>query len=119
MLSDPQSVTYNAGSVSLPLLSRTGRTALYTSADGSLSLDVAHNVRSSRMTSLIKLTHKKVTADPLVPANNRPYNLSVHVVVNRPYDSGYTNTEAQLVYDALVALVGNSTFKGKILGGES
>jgi hypothetical protein len=119
MLTDPQSVTYNAGSVSLPSMSRTGRVSQYVAADGSLTLDVAHTNRANRTQSLIKLTHKKITADPLVPANNRPYNLSVHLVVNRPLDAGYTNTEAQLVYDALVALVGNATFKGKILGGES
>lgn len=119
MLSDPQSVTYNGASVSLPLISRTGRASTYASADGSLTLDIAHTVRNSREQSLVKLTQKKVTADPLIPANNRPYNMTVHVVVNRPYDMGYTDAEAQLVYDALVALVGGSTFKGKILGGES
>jgi hypothetical protein len=40
-------------------------------------------------------------------------------VVNRPFNVGYTDAEAQLVYDALLAFCTNATNKGKILAQES
>lgn len=118
-LADPTVVTYNAVATNLPRIKTDGRSSTYASADGSLVLDVSHTVRSGRESSLIKLTHKKTTSDPLFPSQNRPYTMSVHLVVNRPFDQGYSDADATLVYDALVALVGGATFKGKIMGGES
>jgi hypothetical protein len=118
-LSDPTVVTYNAVATNLARTNVAGRASTYTSADGTLTLDVSHTVRSGRESALIKLTHKKTTTDPLFPSQNRPYTMSVHAVVNRPFDQGYSDAEATLVYDALTALLANATFKGKIMGGES
>lgn len=118
-LADPQSVTYNGSAVSLPRISSTGRTSEYASADGSLTLTLSHQVVRGREQALVKLVHQKVTADPLVPSQNRPYSATVHFVINRPFNVGYSDAEVALVHDALIALLGNSTFKGKVLGGES
>lgn len=118
-LADPQSVTYDGSPVSLARISSTGRTSLYASADNSLNLELSHQVVSGREKTLVKLTHTKITADPLIPATNRPYNMAVHIVINRPYNVGYSDADVQLVLDALLALAGNATFKGKILNGES
>lgn len=118
-LSDPQSVTYDGAPVSLPRISSQGRSTQYASADGSLVLDVSHKVVRNREQTLVKLQHSKVTSDPMIPTNNRPYDASVHFVINRPYNVGYSDAEMQLVLDALTGLAANATFKGKVLGGES
>lgn len=118
-LGDPTIVTYNAVATNLVRMSTTGRASNYASADGALSLDVSHTVRNNKESSLIKLTHKKTTADPLFPAQNRPYAMSTHLVIARPHDQGYSDAEALLVYDCLTALLANATFKAKIMGGES
>lgn len=118
-LGDPQSVTYDGASVSLPRISSQGRSAQYASSDGALVADVSHKVVRNREQTLVKLTHSKITADPMIPTNNRPYDASVHIVINRPYNVGYSDAEMQLVLDALLGLVGGATFKAKVLGGES
>jgi len=118
-LSDPTSVTYNAVATNLARINVSGRSSQYASADGSLVLDVSHSVKGNKEGALVRLTHKKTSSDPLFPSQNRPYTMSVHCVVNRPYDQGYSDAEATLVYDCLVALIGNATFKGKIMAGES
>lgn len=118
-LSDPTTVTYNAVATSLARISASGRSSTYASADGSLVLDVSHSVKGAKEGSLVKLTHKKTSTDPLFPAQNRPYTMSVHAVVNRPHDQGYSDAEATLVWDALSALLASAPFKAKIMGGES
>jgi hypothetical protein len=118
-LSDPTSVTYNAVATNLARINVQGRSSTYSSADGALTLDISHTVRGAKESALVKLTHKKTTSDPLFPSQNRPYTMSVHAVVSRPFDQGYSDAEATLVYDALTALLSNATFKGKIMGGES
>lgn len=118
MFTDPISVTYNSVATSLPRVSMQGRSAVYESADNALRLTITHS-NGKRERSEVRLDHQKTTADPLDPTKNRPYNLSVYLVVNRPANIGYTDAEAQLVYDALTAFVSNATNRGKILGQES
>jgi len=119
LLADPTVVTYNSVATNLARINVQGRSSTSASADGALTLDVSHTVRSGRESSLVKLTHKKTTSDPLFPSQNRPYTMSVHLVMNRPFDQGYSDAEATLVYDALTAWLTNATNKGKIMGGES
>ena len=118
MLSDPNSVTYNAVATSLPKVDSGNRRGVYESADNTLRLTVTHT-NGKRERSEVRLDHKKNATDPLDPTRNRPYDMSVYLVVNRPFNVGYTDAEAQLVYDALVAWVSNATNKGKILAQES
>lgn len=118
MLTDPQSITYNGVATSLPRVSTAGRSSTYESADGSLRLTVTHT-NGRRERSEIRIDHTKVSSDPLFPSQNKPYSLSVYGVVNRPLNTGYTDAEAQLVYDALVGLMADTTFKAKFLGQES
>jgi hypothetical protein len=118
MFTDPLSVTYNAVATSLPKVDSGNRRGVYESADNTLRLTVSHT-NGKRERSEIRLDHKKNAADPLDPTRNRPYDMSVYVVVNRPFNVGYTDAEAQLVYDALLAFCTNATNKGKILAQES
>lgn len=117
MFADPSSVTYNAVATSMPKVDTGNRRGVYESADNALKLTISHS-NGKRERSEVRLDHQKTAADPLDPSRNRPYDMSVYLVVNRP-PFGYTDAEAQLVYDALVAFVNNSTNKAKILGQES
>lgn len=118
MLSDPQSITYNGAATSLPRVSTQGRSSTYESSDGSLRLTVTHT-NGRRERSEVRLDHTKVSSDPLFPSQNKPYNMTVYGVVNRPLNLGYTDAEAQLVYDALIGLMTDATFKAKFLGQQS
>ena len=118
MFSDPSSVTYNSVATSMPKVDSGNRRGVYESADNTLRLTIAH-ANGKRERSEVRLDHKKTIADPLDPTKNRPFDMSVYLVVNRPANYGYTDAEATLVYDALVAFVTNATNKAKILGQES
>nr|UJQ85994.1 MAG: hypothetical protein 2 [Leviviridae sp.] len=119
MFNDPSSVTYNTVATSMPKVDTGNRRGVYESADNTLRLTISH-ANGKRERSEVRLDHKKTAADPLDPTKNRPYDMSVYLVVNRPANGiGYTDAEAQLVYDALTAFITNTTNRGKILGGES
>lgn len=117
MFSDPTSVTYNSVATSMPKVDTGNRRGVYESADDALRLSIAH-ANGKRQRSEVRLDHHKTAADPIDPTKNRPYDMSAYFVLNRPV-TGYTDAEAQLVYDALVAFVTNATNKAKILGQES
>lgn len=116
-LADPQSVTYNAVATNLDQIFRSGQNSSYKSADGALTLSLAHS-GGRRLRSEVRLKHSKTIADPLNPSTNRPYDCDVYLVINRP-PAGYTNAEVQLIHEALVGLLGNATFKPKFIGGQS
>ncbi len=118
MFSDPLSVTYNAVATSLPKVIAGNRSGVYESADNTLRLTISHS-NGKRERSEIRLDHRKNATDPLDPTKLRPYDMSVYAVVNRPAGVGYTDAEAQLVYDALLAFASVSGNKTKFLGQES
>jgi hypothetical protein len=118
MFTDPLSVTYNAVATSMPKVDTGNRRGVYESADNTLRLSITHS-NGKRERSEIRLDHKKNAADPLDPTRLRPYDMSVYLVVNRPSNTGYTDAEAQLVYDALLSFASVSGNKTKFLGQES
>jgi hypothetical protein len=117
MFSDPTTLTYNAVSTPMPKVDSGNRRGVYESADNALRLTISH-VNNKRERSEARLDHKKTAADPLDPSKNRPFDMSACFWINRPI-GGYTDAEAQLVYDALVAFITNASNKAKILGQES
>lgn len=118
-LTDPQSVTINAVPVSLPRVTTGENSAGYRSADGFVDMQISHTY-GRRNRHRIRLHHSKVAADPMSPALNRPFDMSVNVVFDVP-DVGYTATEAKQIVDALTAYLTASTGANvtKLLGGES
>lgn len=100
---DPQSVTINAVAQTLPRTGQGIRSGEFTKDDGNVKLEVAHSVgRNARERSQIKLTHRKIAADPLINDRSIQYSMSVYLVVDRPA-TGYTLTEAKQIGDALTA----------------
>jgi hypothetical protein len=119
MLADPQSVTINAVATSLPAIGRGVDTSAYQKDDGTVKLTVSHNY-GKRTRRTARLDFSKIAADPLISAQNIKYSMSAYLVIDLPI-TGFTNTEAKYIVDALTAyLTASSGAKvTAILGGES
>lgn len=117
--SDPNSVTINAVPVSLPRIGTSENGARYRSADGSTDMQIDHSY-GRRESHRVRLHHNKVSADPMSPALNRPFDEAVSLVINRP-DTGFTVAETKQLVDALTlwATANSGANITKLLGGES
>jgi len=118
MLTDPQSVTINAVANSLPRISTAVNSGSFQKDDTTVKLDVSHQY-GKRTRRLVKLTHSKIAADPLMSTNNR-YSMSVGLTIDTPV-TGYTVAEAKQVVDAVAAWLTASSGSNitKVLGGEN
>lgn len=119
MLTDPQSVTISGATSSLPRVSSGDNKSTYRSADGTVELFVSHAI-GRRHKRIVKISHQKVAPDPLYPAQNVPYSMSTHLVVDVP-PVGYSVAEAKAVVDGLIAALTASSgaLVTKLLGGEN
>jgi hypothetical protein len=117
MYSDPQSVTVNAVAQSMPRqgTSTPDRIGTFATADGTFQFDVRQNKTSNRFRREVRLTQKKVAADP-VSAVNKEVSTSVMIVVDEPR-WGFTDTELGYLTAALVTWF-STTNRDKLLGGE-
>lgn len=112
---DPQTVL----ATSLPRTGSGVSSGSFSDSAGTYKLDVSHQYgRRNRRT--IRLTHRKVAADPLIAAQNLEYSMSCYVVVDVP-PVGYTVAEAKVIVDGLVAYLTASTGARvtQLLGGEN
>lgn len=116
---DPQSVTISGTAVSLPRTSSGTNAGGFTSADGSVRLDVSSSY-GKRTRRTIRLTQSKISADPLIPSQNTRSSMSVYMVVDHPVN-GFTVTEEKALVDAFTAYLSASTGARvtQLLGGEN
>lgn len=116
---DPQTVTINAIANTLPRTSSGQNAGAFTKDDGNVKLEVSHS-SGKRTRRQLKLTHRKVAADPLLAGANVQYSMSTYIVVDTP-NVGYTIAEAKQVVDALVAYLTATTGARvtQLLGGEN
>ncbi len=116
---DPQTVTISAVANSLARTSSSVNAGVFTKDDGNVQLQVSH-AYGKRNRRLIKLTHSKVAADPLISAQNIKYSMSIGVTVDVPV-TGYTVAEAKAVIDGFIAYMSASSGLAitKLLGGEN
>lgn len=119
MLSDPQTVTINAVAQTLNRTSANNLSGSFAKDDGLVELTVSHT-RGKRNRHVIKLTHSKIAADPLLAGVNVKASMSVHTVIDGP-ETGYTNAEIKQVTDGYFALLAASSgaIVTKVLGNES
>lgn len=117
MFADPQSVTISTVAQSLP---RTGPNTVnggsFTKADGNLNLEISHTA-GSRFRHLIKLSLKKITADPLVPSQNIATTASAHIVIDLPRN-GLTVAEVAAMAAGLSGWATEANLT-KVISGES
>jgi hypothetical protein len=118
-LADPQSITIDAVTKSLPRTNVGNNSSEYTSADGltKLTLSSAYGKRNRRV---IRVDHSKVAADVFIPDTNALQSMSCYLVVDVP-KVGFTNAEAFEVYEGFKAIITASSDAAitKLLGGES
>ncbi len=115
MLADPQSVTINAVATSLPKTVNGTTQNVYTSADGNTAMTTKQNTTATRFRREVRLSQKKVAADP-ISGVNKELGVSVYLVIDEPR-AGFSDTEIGYLIDALKAW-STSTNYNKVLGGE-
>lgn len=117
MYADPQSVTVNGVAVSLPRQGSTqpDRLGTFATPDGTFTFDVRQNKTAQRFRREVRLTQKKVAADP-ISTLNKEISTSVILVVDEPR-WGFSDTELSYLTAAVVAWFTNAN-RDKLLGGE-
>lgn len=115
MLADPQSVTVNAVAISMPRTQQGVSQNLYTSADGNTFMTTKQNVTASRFRREVRLSQKKIAADP-ISAVNTEKGFSVYIVIDEPR-AGFSDAEIGYAIDALKAWLTSANYN-KVLGGE-
>jgi len=115
VLADPQSVTINAVATSLPKTLNGPTSNQYTSSDGNTSMVTKQNTTASRFRREVRLSQKKVAADP-ISGVNKELGVSVYLVMDEPR-AGFSDAEIGYLIDALKAWL-ISTNYNKVLGGE-
>ncbi len=116
---DPQSVTINAVAQTLPRVSSGIDSGSFQKDDASVKLSVSSTYgRRNRRT--IRLDHRKIAADPLMPSTNTLYTMSTYIVIDVP-PTGYTVAEQKQIVDGLTAYLTASSGARvtQILGGEN
>lgn len=117
--SDPQSITINGSTISLPRVSSGIGSSDYMSSDGLVKLSAQH-AYGRRTRRVLRLDHSKITSDPFIPTQNTKVSMSNYIVFDVPV-AGYSNTEAMQVYSGFKALFTGTSdaLVTKLLGGES
>lgn len=115
-LVDPQSVTVDSETKSLPRTGFSPNTGTFTSEDGNISLEVSHQ-QGSRIRHMVRLSDKRTVGNPLVPDQNLAVSMSSHLVIDMPRN-GYTVAE---IVDLSAALTAWATPENltKVVGGQS
>jgi hypothetical protein len=116
---DPQSVTINAVAQTLPRVSTEGSAGTFRKDDGNVELFVSHQY-GKRNRRVLRLTHRKIAADPLISSTSVIYSMSASLVLDIPV-TGYSVAEAKQIVDALTAYLTASSGARvtQILGGEN
>jgi len=119
MFTDPQSITVNAVASALPRTQTNQSGAVYSKDDGNLKLTIS-SAYGKRVRRTARVDARKTAADPLFPAQNTPYSMSVYIVADVP-PVGYTITEQKQLVDALTGWLTATSGANvtKLLGGES
>jgi len=116
---DPQSITISGVTTSLPRVSVGQRQSEYQSGDGLITLKASSAV-GNRIRRVLRVDHKKVSADVFVPDTNVSRSMSCYLVFDMPAN-GYTADDALAVYTGFNTAYTATTHAliTKLLGGES
>nr|UJQ86003.1 MAG: hypothetical protein 2 [Leviviridae sp.] len=115
MLADPQSVTVNAVAIPMPKTQSGPTQNLFTAADGNTWMTTKQNISASRFRREVRLSQKKIAADP-ISAINTEKGVSVYLVIDEPR-AGFSDTEIGYLIEALKTWLSSANYN-KVLGGE-
>lgn len=117
--SDPQSITFTSGTISLPRVSSGPNSGVFSTAEGEAKLTVSHAI-GKRARRTARLDSQKTAPDPLMPTTNVARSASVYIVIDTPL-VGFTVTEKadalQALCDWLTADSGANALR--LIGGEA
>lgn len=121
MFADPQSVTVDGVTSSLPRVPTTNPTRVgqFQSSDGNIILSVHQNQTANRFRREIRLTERKIAADP-ISALNKEVSASVILSFDEP-KVGFSDADLLALYEGLLTHVADSSDLAitKTLGGEN
>jgi len=119
MFSDPQTITIDGVAHTLPRTTAGDGKGVFSEDDREVILSVQHQ-DGKRLRRNIRVDFQKTAADPIVPANNKPYSMSAYLVVDVP-QYGFTPAEIKKVVDGFLANLQASSGANlvKFLGGEA
>lgn len=120
MFTDPQSVTIDAITSTLPRVKIGDQNATYRNADGTVQLRISHQNAKSRVRRMIRLDQTKIAEDPLT-AVNQSVSAGVYLVVDAPANGSFSVADLSNLYTALATFVNSTSYAAwqKLLGGES
>lgn len=114
-LADPQSLPTTPSATNLARIG--AALGQFGSADTTYTLSIDHS-SNSRTRHVVKLTQRKISADPLLPTQNREYTQSVHMVIDQP-KSGFTAAETSSLAEVFVNYMDSATLIASIVQGQS
>lgn len=116
---DPQSVTVNGNTVSLPRVGFGDGTGRFSNEDAGVTMKITHT-KGKRNRSVVRIDTTAVVTDELLDTVNRPVSMSVQLVVDSPA-YGFASTAKEDTLLALAAWLTASTNANtiKFIGGES
>jgi len=116
---DPQTVTIDGVTTSLPRVSVGNGSSDYRSADGNITLKASSSY-GNRTRRVVRIDHKKVSENEFLPDQNVTRSMSCYLVFDLP-PVGYSNDEAMDIYTGFKTQLSASSdaIVTKLLGGES
>jgi hypothetical protein len=120
MYADPQTITINSVAESFVRQGSTqpGRLGVFSTSDGEFTLNVRQDSTAKRFRREIRLSQKKVAADP-ISAANAEVSASVYLVIDEPR-WGFTDAELAYLSDGLLDwyIASSYAVQTKLLSGE-
>lgn len=113
-LADPQVIP---GTPTLSLARISASLGRFGSDDSTYEMSVDHS-RNARARHTVKLTQRKISADPLLPTQNREYSQSIHIVIDHP-KQGFSNTEVVALATRFVAYIGTAGLTASLVQGQA
>lgn len=113
-LADPQSLP---GTPVIPLARISASLGKFGSDDSVYEMSVDHS-RNTRARHTVKLTQRKISADPLLPSQNREYAQSIHIVIDHP-KQGFTNAEVVALATRFIAYIGTTGLTTSLVQGQA
>lgn len=91
----------------------------YANDDSTYEIEITHNTSASNRTrSTQSVKFSKISADPLLPSNNRVYDGTIRIITDFPVQ-GFTLAEKVALYDRAVAYAAEADHGAKVIGGQA
>lgn len=87
------------------------------SSDATYELQLDHS-RKARSRHLVRLTHRKISADPLLPSQNREYAVNVNLTIDHP-NQGFSAAELTVLGELFVEYLSTAGLMADVIQGQA